>query len=157
MKAPLFDFDIALEKAKKYCAYQERCQWEVEKKLRDWMVDESLVDAILAELIGQGFINEERFSHEFARGRFRLKSWGRNKIRMELKMRHISDYSINKALESIPDEEYQLTLHKLITQKANEVRAKNSFEKKQKIARYLHGKGYEADLFWEVLNDFFNE
>ncbi len=157
MNVPLIDFEIALNKAQKYCAYQERCQWDVEKKFRDWQVDEEIRDEILAELIVQGFINEERFAAQFASGRFRIKQWGKQKIKVELKKRQISSYSINKALEKIADEEYRLTLQSLITKKNKEVRAKNEFEKTQKIAQYLFSRGYESELIWEILRININE
>lgn len=151
MIAPLYDFDIVLAKAQKYCVYQERCQWELEKKFRDWQVDDELKDEVMSELISQGFINEERYATQFASGRFRLKHWGRLKIKAELKMRQISSYSINKALEGIEEEEYRLTLQKLINNKNKEVQGKNEYEKKQKIAQYLQNKGYESEFIWESL------
>ncbi|MCD6178524.1 MAG: RecX family transcriptional regulator [Bacteroidales bacterium] len=157
MSAPLYDFDIALNKAQKYCVYQERCQWDLEKKFRDWKVDEEIRDDILVELITQGFINEERFATQFVSGKFRIKQWGKHKIRLELKKRQISTYSINKALESITDEEYRLTLQNLIIKKSRDIKAKNEFEKTQKIAQYLYSKGYETELIWDVLHIMENE
>ena len=151
MNIPLIDFEMALNKAQKYCAYQERCQWDVEKKFRDWQVDEEIRDEVLAELISSGFINEERFARQFAGGRFRIKQWGKQKIKVELRKRQISSYSINKALETIEDEDYRLTLQSLIAKKSKEVRAKNEFEKTQKIAQYLLSRGFETELIWETL------
>jgi len=152
MRPQLFDFEIVLAKAQIYCAYQERCQWEVKKKLREWQVDDEIQDEIISALITQNFINEERFAFQFAGGKFRIKNWGKLKIKSELKMRQISNYSINKALNSIADEEYSLTLHKLITKKKKEIEARNTFEKNQKIGQYLLAKGYESDLVWEALS-----
>lgn len=157
MTTQLFDFDIVLSKAQKYCAYQERCQWDMLKKFRDWRVDEEIQDEVLSELITQNFINEERFAFQFAAGKFRIKNWGRQKIKIELKKRQISTYSINKALDGIDQEEYGLTLQKLIANKGKEVSAKNEYEKKQKIAQYLHSKGYESELIWESLQITENE
>jgi regulatory protein len=157
MNIPLIDFDIVVKKAQKYCAYQERCQWDVEKKFKDWQVDEDIRDEVMAELISQGFVNEERFASQFASGRFRIKQWGKQKIKVELKKRQISNYSINKALERIKDEEYRLTLQNLIAKKNREVRAKNEFEKTQKIAQFLYSKGYETELIWDTLRIIENE
>ena len=151
MASPLFDFDIVLAKAQKYCVYQERCQWDIEKKFNDWQVDDEIRDNILSELIAQGFVNEERFAKQFAGGRFRMKLWGKQKIKSELKMRQISNYSITKALKNIDESEYRLTLQKLIAKKQKEIQEKSPFDLKQKIAQYLYGKGYESDLIWEEL------
>ncbi len=157
MSVQLFDFDIVLKKAQKYCAYQERCQWEMERKLKDWQVDEEIIDQVIAELIMQNFINEERFAYQFAGGKFRIKHWGKLKIKAELKMRQISKYSINKALEGIRDEEYLLTLQNLISKKGKEIQVKNKFEKTQKIAQYLYSKGFENELIWNNLKSIENE
>lgn len=157
MNIPLIDFEIVLNKAQKYCAYQERCQWDVEKKFYDWQVDEEIRDEVLAELITRGFINEERFAIQFASGRFRIKQWGKQKIKVELRKRQISSYSINKALEKIEDEDYRLTLQSLIEKKSKEVRAKNEFEKTQKIAQYLLSRGFETELIWKTLRIIENE
>lgn len=157
MSAQLFDFNIVLEKAQKYCAYQERCHWEMERKFQEWQVDEELRDEVLAELITQGFVNEERYATQFANGRFRIKHWGKHKIKAELKKRQISAYSINKALEGLEDEEYRLTLQTLIAKKDKEICGSNEFEKKQKIAQYLHIKGYESELIWANLRIMENE
>ncbi|MBN1650521.1 MAG: RecX family transcriptional regulator [Bacteroidales bacterium] len=157
MTPQLYDFDIVLSKAQKYCAYQERCQWEMLKKFREWRVDEEIQDEVLSELITQNFINEERFAIQFAAGKFRIKNWGRQKIKSELKKRQISSYSINKAVQEIDEEEYRLSLQKLIAKKEHEVSAKNEYEKKQKIAQYLHSKGYESEFIWEALQITDNE
>lgn len=157
MNIPLIDFDIALSKAQKYCAYQERCQWDVDKKMYDWNVDEEIRDDVMASLISDNFVNEERFARQFANGRFRIKKWGKQKIRIELKKRQISAYSINKALVGIEDEEYRVTLLSLINKKKREIQAKNEFEKTHKLAQYLYSKGYESELIWDLLQDNRNE
>lgn len=153
MTPQLFDFEIVLAKAQKYCAYQERCQWDVEKKLAEWQVDDEIKDEIVSALISNNFINEERFALQFASGKFKIKNWGKHKIKSELSLKQISKFSINKALNSISDEEYQLTLHKLIEKKKKEISAISVFEKNQKIGQYLLAKGFESDLVWNAINE----
>lgn len=157
MPIPLLDFNSVLTKAQKYCAYQERCHWDVEKKFKEWQVAEEIQDEVLAALITGNFLNEERFARQFSSGRFRMKQWGRIKISLELKKRQVSSYSINKALTLIDEEEYRLTLQKLIAKKSKEINTSNSFEKTQKIAQYLYTKGYESELIWDALERIENE
>ena len=157
MDFPLSDFETVIKKAQKYCAYQERCQWDLEKKFRVWQVVEEIQDEVLADLISQGFVNEERFAKHFASGKFRIKKWGKKKIQLELKKRQISNYSINKAIEAIEDEEYDLTLQQLIQKKVKVIQAKNEFEKKQKLAQYLYSKGYENERIWNAIHSNDNE
>lgn len=154
-KKPLIvDFKIALDKAAKYCAYQERCQFDLENKLRDWNVDKEIWDDLIAEMIQQNFLNEERFAHTFTTGKVNIKRWGRIKIKMELKARNISNYSINKALDHIDQEKYILNLQHLIQQKQHLIIGKNEFEKRMKLIRYLNGRGYELELIKEQLENY---
>jgi len=153
-KPLIIDFTIALDKAAKYCAYQERCQFDLENKLRDWNVDEELWDELIAEMIQQNFLNEERFAQSFATGKVNIKRWGRIKIKMELKARNISDYSINKALEHIDQDKYILNLQHLIQQKHHLIVGKNDFEIRMKLIRYLNGRGFELELINEELENY---
>lgn len=153
-KPLIVDFKIALEKAARYCAYQERCQFDLESKLRDWNVDEELWDELMAEMIQQNFLNEERFAQSFTNGKVNIKRWGRIKIKMELKARKISDYSINKALNKIDQEKYIINLQHLIQQKNPLIVGNNEFEIRMKLIRYLNGRGYEMELINEELENY---
>jgi regulatory protein len=143
----------ALEKARKYCAYQERCQQEVRNKLFQWKLRSEQVEGIIAELITEGFLNEERFAEEFARGKFGIKKWGRQKIKMELKQRKVSDYCIKNALGKIDEEDYKKELVKIIKKKIRDIKDTEQFSLKNKLGRYAIQKGYESEIVWEILND----
>lgn len=153
---PLSDKE-ALIKASAFCAYQERTQQEVRVRLYEYGLKNDKVEEILCKLIEENFINEERFAKSFARGKFRLKKWGRIKIKLELKERGLSPYCIQKGMEEIPEEEYLATLKALTLKKAGEEKETDKFKRKHKIARYLAGKGYEPELIWETIDGIFNE
>ena len=142
-----------LEKAKSYCAYQERCHKEVSDKLYSWKLDADEINYIIDHLIQDNYLNEERFAIAFAGGKFRMKHWGRKKIEKKLKEKRVSEYCIKKALEEIDDEDYIRTLFRLIEKKHGSLKDKEPFTKKKKTAAYIYGKGYESDLIWEHLND----
>lgn len=112
-------------------------------------MDAEHIDILIADLITNNFMNEERFAEAFVSGKFRIKKWGKLKIKRHLKQKKISDYSINKGLAQIQDEEYLETLKQLAENKL--VKGKNDWEKKSKLKRYLANKGYENDLINEVL------
>src|SRR5690242_15375551 len=101
----------ALQKLRHYCGYQERCHSEVKAKLYELGVWKKDHDEIISSLIEDNYLNEERFAIQFAGGRFRMKQWGRVKIKYELKQKQVSEYCIKKALQQIPEEDYQRTLH----------------------------------------------
>ncbi|MDD5570328.1 MAG: regulatory protein RecX [Bacteroidales bacterium] len=144
---------IAIEKAKKYCAYQERAHSEVRKKLHEWGINEENVEGIISKLITERFINEERFAIAFARGKFRIKKWGKNKIKAELKKRKITEYCLNKALSEIDRKEYIKTLKEIILKKEKEIKEKSEIKRKRKLSQYAISRGFESELVWEVINE----
>ena len=142
---------IATEKLKKYCAYQERSHKEVVDKLYKLGLYKNEVDQVLISLIQDDFLNEERFAQAFVSGKFRIKRWGRVKIKSHLKQKHISDYCIKKGMQEIDETEYFETLHYWLDRKEREVEEENEFKKKGKIAAFLIQKGFESNLVWEAL------
>lgn len=136
----------ALQKLKHYCAYQERCHSEVKEKLYNLGVWKKEHDEITATLIEEGYLNEERFAIAFAGGRFRIKQWGRVKIKYELKQKQVSEYSIKKALKQIDEEEYLNVLNKLAKEKYASLKNEQYLVRKKKTIDYLMGKGFEMEL-----------
>lgn len=155
MKEPvkITDPHQALLKAQRYCAYQERAQQEVRDKLYEWGMWPDAVESIISELIVQGYLNEARFATAFAGGKFRIKKWGRVKIKMELKKRRVPDNLIRDALKTIDEREYVKTLQLLLEQKSREVKEKHPLKKQQKVMRYLASKGFEQDLIWDLFKN----
>jgi regulatory protein len=147
MLSQKFTPNQALPKIKQFCAYQERCHSEVKEKLYNYGLGKNDVEEIISKLIEDNYLNEERFAVHFAGGKFRIKQWGRIKIRYELKQKQVSDYCIKKALAAINDSDYQQTLGKLAEQKIKSLKGeKNIFTKRKKLQDHLRLKGYEGDL-----------
>ena len=138
----------------RYCEYQERCHSEVRNKLYELGCGTPEVEHAIADLISMGKINEERFARAFARGRFRLKQWGREKIKQQLRLKKVSDYCIKKGLSEIDGQEYEQTMLKLLEKKLKELKGeKNEQIKKAKVFKYMMQKGYEKDIVMESLTD----
>ena len=137
----------ALQKAKQYCAYQERCHSEVKEKLYSLGMYKKEVAELLSELISENYLNEERFAIQFAGGKFRIKLWGRIKIKYALKQKQVSEYCIKKGLACINETDYKKTLQKLFDQKLKTLKGeKNIFIKKRKLQDCLIQKGFETNL-----------
>ena len=141
----------ALRKAASFCAYQERTQQEVRQRLDAWDIYGDDAEELIAELITQNYLNEERFATSFAGGKFRIKGWGKRKITQHLKQRGITGRNLETALNDIKPLDYRATLTDLLAKKRRQVRDDNPLIVKQKLARYALSKGYESSLIWEVL------
>lgn len=147
-----FSFLEIKSKIESWCAYQERAHSEVISKLISYKLDQEDIDNLVSHLIANNYLNEERFAEAFTSGKHRIKKWGKNKIKLHLKQKKVSEYSINKALTSIDDIEYMDNLKKLAMKKWKEQKSMN-FEAKVKVSRYLYQKGYESDLIQDVISE----
>lgn len=160
----VYTLNQALKKAADYCALQERCQQEIRTKLYDWGLFGEEVEQCIAELISTGFINEERFAKAFAGGKFRIKKWGKIKIKNELKRKKISEYCIKKGLQEINDSDYKTALKEILLKKSKELKAlpagrqeKNIYKKMNRLASFALQKGYESELVWIIIREMFNK
>ncbi len=149
----VYDIKVATERLKNYCAIQDRCQWDVIQKMKEWGLLEVTQNHLLEQLIQEHYVDEERYSRSFCRGKFRIKKWGKRKIINELKKKRISDVCITNGLEEIDDIEYLEELDSICQKKKDSIKEKNHFIKKKKIATYLINKGYESNLVWDKLRE----
>lgn len=147
-KRKTYGRDEAFQKACAYCAYQERAQQEVRDRLYDYGLHQEDVEDLISMLITEGFLNEERFAQAFARGKFRLKGWGRYKIRQALKFKKVSPRCIEKGLAEIDEVEYGETLARLAEKKLKLTKGQNAAICRKKVANYLIGRGFEPELVY---------
>ncbi len=143
----------ATRKLEGYCAYQERCHKEVVQKLRNMNMIPEAIDAIVTHLIQENFLNEERFAQSFARGKFNIKKWGRNRIVNELKYREISKYNIKAALNEISDEAYINTLNTIALKRLKEIKESHKQKRRKKLADYLLYRGWESQLVYGKIKE----
>lgn len=153
---PISSLKEAQQKIEYFCAYQERCHQEVTEKLRNMKMDSDEIDQIMVRLISDNFLNEERFACSFARGKHRIKHWGKIRIINELKFRNISQTLINSALKEISPEEYLATFHNLAERQWETNRETNILKKRKKFCDYLLRRGYESNLVYEKVKELEN-
>ncbi len=143
----------ATHKIERYCAYQERCHMEVKNKLVALGVYGHTADEIIAKLIQNDFLNETRFALQFARGKFRIKKWGRIRMKIELKKRQVSDYNIQKALSQFDPINYKEAFYQWGQQKWEHLSQTSSDieEIQRKWVRYFQYRGWENELIYDKL------
>ncbi len=150
-KTASYTLKEATKKLEGYCAYQERCHQEVTQKLHEMGMIPEAIDHIIAHLIKENYLNEERFAKSFARGKFTLKNWGRVRITHELKQRQISRFNIKTALQEIDGDMYLVALHALATKRLAAITASDKQTKRKKLADYLVYRGWESDLVYSKI------
>ena len=148
-----FSFHEAQIKLEHYCSYQERCHLEVVQKLRTLGMITQVTDLIVVHLIDKNFLNESRFACSFARGKHRIKSWGKIRIVNELKSRHISKFNIDLALKEISFEEYWTTFEQLANRQWEMMTEKNTLKKRKKFCDFMLRKGFESAMVYEKMKE----
>ena len=148
MQKKVYTVHEILKKMEHYCAYQERCHQEVENKLKEFRLIPEAREHIILQLLENNFLNEERFSKAFARGKFRIKKWGRQRIVRELKARNISEYNINSAMAEIDPEEYVSVFEEVALKKLDTITEKDQNRKRKKLSDYLLYHGWESNLVY---------
>ncbi|MFD2563285.1 regulatory protein RecX [Aquimarina rubra] len=143
----------AIKKMEHYCAYQERCHKDISNKLNTMRLIPEAKEKIILHLLEHNFLNEERYAKSFARGKFRIKKWGKQRIVRELKFRQISEYCIKTALKEIPKDEYLKTFHELAEKKFDAIIEKDIQKKRKKLIDYLLYRGWENQLVFEKARD----
>lgn len=149
-----YTFKKALIQLERFCAYQERCELDVRQKLNRLGVFKQDQQKILAHLKEYDFLNEQRFVAAFVQGKFRIKKWGRQKIKAALKAKGLEDRLIEEALAEIPMEQYREHIGSILEKKKNTKSNKSSYELKAYLFRHLAGKGYEPAIFGPILEDY---
>ena len=143
----------ATQKLMNYCAYRDRSQKEVEDKLNEMRMIPEAKEKIIIQLMQEDFLNEERFARSFARGKFRIKKWGKVKIKSELRKKQISEPIIKLGLSEIIQIDYTASLFTLAEKKIEKTKESNTYKKKQQVAEHLIRKGYETHLVFDCLNE----
>lgn len=142
----------ALEKGRHFCAYQERCHTEVREKLYSLGLHRNEVETVLTQLIEEDFLNEERFAIAYAGGKFRMKQWGKEKIKYGLLQKKVSDYCIKKALLAINNADYDATFQAVASKKLRTLKSEtNSFTRKRKMKDFLQQRGFEFNRINDYL------
>lgn len=153
---PINSIKEAISKIEHFCAYQERCHEEVISKLRSMKMESDEIDTIMVQLLDTNFLNEERFACSFARGKHRMKQWGKIRITSELKAKKITQRLIVLALKEITTEEYNATFHTLAERQWESMKETNTLKKRKKFCDFMLRRGFESNLIYDKMKELVN-
>lgn len=151
MKQKYITYKKALNKAMYLCSKAEKCKSDIRKKMYDWKVKPEEHEKIIAELIKQKYIDEERYTQLYVRDKFKFNKWGKIKIRAMLFQKQISEKTIDNALTKIKQEEYFEMLKNVINQKEKQLKEIDAYKKKTKLLQFLSSKGFEPNFIMQVI------
>ena len=128
------------------CAQAEHCQHEMLEKLKKWEVPETTQARVMARLVKERYVDDERYARAFVKDKIRYKKWGRRKVQQALWMKHIDNDIQQTVLDEISDEEYLKVLKPLLKQKSKSIKAENDYERNRKLVRFALGRGFTFDI-----------
>ncbi len=144
-----FTFQEIKQKLVNYCVYQDRCHKEIEEKMKDYLLIPEAKDEILLYLIQENYLNEERFTRSYIRGKFYIKHWGKQKIKSQLKLKGISEKLIQSCMNEIHEDDYVKQIKHFAEKLLPTYKGLQEYQKKSKLIRFLIAKGYEYELIVE--------
>lgn len=134
------------------CANAEHCQHEMLEKMRKWELSETVKARVMARLVKERYVDDERYARAFVKDKIRYNKWGRRKVQQALWMKHIDDDIQKRVLDDIDDDEYLSVLRPLLKQKSKSIKAENDYERKQKLVRFALGRGFTFDIIRQCLD-----
>ena len=140
-------------KTARLCSRSEECSPDIRKKIREWGGDEELQEKIIARLVDEKFLDDERYARAYVRDKFRFNKWGRVKMRYYLKMKGLSDTIIESGMQEIDQEEYVKLLVRTLKDKAKTIKKREKFEKMGQLIRFAQGRGFEPELIHRHLSE----
>lgn len=134
------------------CAQAEHCQQEMRDKMKRWEMAPEVQERVIARLIKERYIDDERYARAFVKDKIRYNKWGRRKVQQGLWMKHIDDDIQQRVLSEVDDTEYLAVLKPLLKQKAKSIKAENDYELTQKLVRFALGRGFTYDNIRQCLD-----
>lgn len=147
----------ALSKVMFICSRQEKCSFDIRKKLRDWEISSDDQNQIIQTLIDENFLNEERYTNFYVRDKFKFNRWGRIKIAHHLKQKQIPEYIISDAIEQLDESEYIQNLHDILEIKLKTTKEEDPYQLRAKLFRFVQGRGFESQLSLRVIDKLISE
>jgi len=147
------DQTTAYNKAAFLCSKSEHCTFEIMEKLKLWGLSPEDADPVIKKLVDEKYIDDERFARAYVKDKFRFNHWGKQKIAFMLRSKNISSEIVELAFEEIEDENYSNELRKLLTGKEKSVKAKDPFDKRNKLMRFAMGRGFESGEIYNALKE----
>ena len=153
MEKKSFTFDEIKLKLVNYCVYQDRCHAEVEQKMKEFLLIDEAKEEIMLYLLRENYLNEERFTRSYIRGKFYIKHWGRNKIRINLKQKQVPEKLINKSFDEIDEADYKKTIRKIFDDYYEKQKGLKEYQRKSKTIKHLINKGFEYDIILNIMEN----
>ena len=144
---------IAYDKAALLCSKSEKCSSEIQEKLKLWGLSVEEMEPVIEQLIVEKYLDDERFARAYVKDKFRFNHWGKQKIAHMLQAKKICQEILELAFEEIDEDGYSEELRKLLIDKEKSIKAKDKYDKRNKLMRFALGRGFESNKVYEIFKE----
>ncbi len=134
------------------CAQAEHCQYEMLEKMRRWELPDDAQARVMAKLIKERYVDDERYAQAFVKAKIRYNKWGRRKVEQALWQKRIDEDIRKRVLDAVDDDEYLSILRPLLKQKRKTIKANSDYELNQKLMRFAVGRGFTFDIIRQCID-----
>ena len=120
--------------------------------MKRWELDETAQNRVIARLVKERFVDDERYARAFVKDKIRYNKWGRRKVMQALWLKHIDSEIQQRVLDEIDEKEYLDVLRPLLKQKRKSIKAASDYELNQKLVRFALGRGFGFDIIRQCLD-----
>jgi regulatory protein len=139
----------ALELAFHYLGRRDRTVLEMRRYLEGKRIEPSTIDAALAHLQREGYLDDARFARQFAEDKRLLDEWGADRIERRLLTLGVPSRLVREAVEA-RDRGGELDAARALLQRRFPRLADDPRER-QRAFGVLARKGYDPELAWDAI------
>jgi regulatory protein len=134
------------------CARSEHCQQEMLEKMRQWGVSQEEQAQVMARLVSERYVDDERFARAFVSDKIRYNKWGRRKVEQALWLKRIDKAIAAQVLDEVDDAEYVSVLRPLLKQKRRSTKAASEYELTMKLIKFALSRGFTMDIIKQCID-----
>lgn len=147
----------AYDRAVGFLGVRPRSAEEVRRRLREAEVDEEAIEAAIARLTEQGYLNDAEFARYWVESRQRFKPKGEQALRQELRRAGVDSEAIDESLEGLDASEAAYAAGRPRAERLQVLMQEDPSAFKQKLGNFLLRRGFSYDVVREVTNRLLRE
>ena len=140
-----------IDKARCWCAAEERCESGVRQKLVTWGAESADTDDIVAVLREEGYVDDMRYARAYCESKILHQHWGRQKVQYQLRMKGLQREAIAEGLDAIDEEQYMEMLQETAEKKLHTLGGNMSPDVRRKLMAFLASRGFTMSEINEVI------
>lgn len=137
----------------RYLSRRDHSSFELKQKVAKKGYKMSDIEQVIQNLSHSGYLDDKSFAAKFIEEKTELNQWGPKKIRSHLFKKGIDRTIIKNVLTEKTDnlQQQQICVDLVMKRRRHFLREEDAYKRKQKIYRYLAGRGFSGSVIKKSL------